>query len=64
MTFLSTFARPYSPDFNPIEEAFGKVKSWLKRHTEVVQQTQSIAWPRLLNRQDNEKQAYLLLVNF
>ncbi|EUC54457.1 DDE family endonuclease [Rhizoctonia solani AG-3 Rhs1AP] len=23
---------PYSPDFNPIEEAFSKAKSWLRRH--------------------------------
>jgi transposase len=23
---------PYSPDLNPIEEAFSKIKCWLRRH--------------------------------
>ena len=23
---------PYSPDFNPIEEAFAELKAWYKRH--------------------------------
>jgi hypothetical protein len=23
---------PYSPDFNPIEQAFHTIKSWLRRH--------------------------------
>ena len=23
---------PYSPDFNPIEEAFSAIKAWLRRH--------------------------------
>jgi transposase len=23
---------PYSPDLNPIEEAFSKIKHWLRRH--------------------------------
>jgi transposase len=23
---------PYSPDLNPIEEAFSKIKYWLRRH--------------------------------
>jgi len=23
---------PYSPDFNPIEQAFHSVKAWLRRH--------------------------------
>ena len=23
---------PYSPDFNPIEQAFHSIKSWLRRH--------------------------------
>ena len=27
--------RPYSPDMNPIEEAFGCSKSWLQKHPDV-----------------------------
>ncbi|KAA1475513.1 hypothetical protein DENSPDRAFT_745237, partial [Dentipellis sp. KUC8613] len=23
---------PYSPDFNPIEQAFHSIKAWLRRH--------------------------------
>jgi len=26
---------PYSPDFNPIELAFGKLKMWYKRHMKI-----------------------------
>ena len=28
---------PYSPDLNPIEEAFSKIKSFLRRHHEYYQ---------------------------
>ncbi|ELU42805.1 transposase domain-containing protein [Rhizoctonia solani AG-1 IA] len=32
---------PYSPDFNPIEEAFSKAKSWLRRHnTQLIEPAQ------------------------
>jgi len=30
------FLPPYSPDFNPIELAFGQIKTWLKRYHEFV----------------------------
>jgi transposase len=23
---------PYSPDYNPIEEAFGEMKAWMRKH--------------------------------
>jgi transposase len=26
------FLPPYSPDFNPIEEAFAELKAWMKKH--------------------------------
>ena len=26
---------PYSPDFNPIEEAFAEMKGWMKKHREL-----------------------------
>lgn len=26
------FLPPYSPDLNPIEEAFSKIKSWIRRN--------------------------------
>ena len=28
------FLPPYSPDLNPIEEAFSKIKHWLRHHQE------------------------------
>ena len=28
---------PYSPDLNPIEEAFSKIKHWLRRHYTATQ---------------------------
>jgi len=31
---------PYSPDLNPIEEAFSKIKHWLRRHQEYYGETQ------------------------
>jgi hypothetical protein len=30
------FLPPYSPDYNPIEEAFSSIKSWLRRHQSYV----------------------------
>lgn len=30
------FLSPYSPDFNPIEEAFSSIKAWLRRHRDHV----------------------------
>jgi transposase len=29
---LLQFLLPYSPDYNPIEESFGDLKSWIRRH--------------------------------
>lgn len=26
------YLAPYSPDFNPIEEAFSSIKAWIRRH--------------------------------
>ena len=34
---LLLFLPPYSPDFNPIEEAFSSVKYYLKCHDDVLQ---------------------------
>ena len=31
------FLPPYSPDYNPIEEAFSYVKGYLKEHDDVLQ---------------------------
>ena len=33
------FLPPYSPDYNPIEELFSFVKSYLKRHDDIIQAT-------------------------
>ena len=37
MGILVLFLPPYSPDLNPLEECFSFVKSYLKRHTELLQ---------------------------
>ena len=34
---LVLFLPPYSPDLNPAEEAFSYVKSYLKKHDEMLQ---------------------------
>jgi transposase len=30
---------PYSPDLNPIEEAFSKIKHWIRRHRDFYSKT-------------------------
>jgi transposase len=30
--YMVEFLPPYSPDFNPIEEAFSAIKAWIRRH--------------------------------
>lgn len=35
---------PYSPDFNPIEQAFHSVKSWLRRHEAQATSAEGRAW--------------------
>ena len=39
---LILFLPPYSPDFNPIEEAFSKVKSSLKSYENTMQHINDI----------------------
>ena len=39
---------PYSPDFNPIEQAFHTIKSWLRRHE--AQATSPEVRPWLIHR--------------
>ena len=34
---LVLFSPPYSPDMNPIEHTFSKIKNYLRRHDELVQ---------------------------
>lgn len=34
---IALFLPPYSPDLNPIEEAFSFVKQYLRRHDELLQ---------------------------
>ena len=38
---------PYSPDFNPIEEAFSFIKGWLRRHE--TEYTNADQLPRLID---------------
>jgi transposase len=33
---------PYSPDLNPIEEAFSAVKAWLRRHEHLFTSPESL----------------------
>lgn len=30
------YLSPYSPDFNPIEEAFSSIKAWIRSHRDEV----------------------------
>jgi transposase len=32
MGVLLEFLPPYSPDYNPIEEAFAEMKAWMRKH--------------------------------
>jgi len=34
---LLEYLPPYSPDFNPIELAFGRLKMWFKRHMQLCE---------------------------
>jgi type II restriction/modification system DNA methylase subunit YeeA len=34
---LLVFLPPYSPDFNPIEEAFAELKAWIKKNRELLE---------------------------
>lgn len=38
------FLPPYSPDFNPIEEAFSAIKAALRRHEIRFEGPESIPW--------------------
>ena len=35
---------PYSPDFNPIEEAFSFIKGWLRRHETQYTNADQLPW--------------------
>jgi len=35
---------PYSPDFNPIEEAFSSIKAWLRRHEGEYDNPAKLPW--------------------
>lgn len=35
---------PYSPDFNPIEEAFSAIKAWLRRHEDEYDSPEKLPW--------------------
>ena len=35
---------PYSPDFNPIEEAFSFIKTWLQRHEAWYTHSDQLPW--------------------
>lgn len=35
---------PYSPDFNPIEEAFSAIKAWLRHHENKFTQENQLPW--------------------
>ena len=45
---LVLFLPPYSPDLNPLEEAFSYIKQYLRKHDELLQ---AIADPRDVIRQ-------------
>ena len=42
------FLPPYSPDLNPIEEAFSKIKVWIRRHADLLSHDDGIFYDLLL----------------
>jgi len=42
------FLPPYSPDLNPIEEAFSKIKAWIRRHADELSHDDGIFYDLLL----------------
>ncbi|KAG2137228.1 hypothetical protein BD769DRAFT_1351910, partial [Suillus cothurnatus] len=38
------YMSPYSPNFNPIEQAFHSMKAWLQRHEAEVLQPETCPW--------------------
>ena len=49
---LVMYLPPYSPDYNPIEEAFGFLKSYLRHHDELIQ---SLSDPTIVIREGLSK---------
>src|SRR5579872_5286342 len=41
---LLIYLPPYSPDFNPIEEAFSYIKGWLRRHEAEYTDPDQLPW--------------------
>ena len=41
---LLIYLPPYSPDFNPIEEAFSAIKAWLRRHEAQFDAPEKLPW--------------------
>ena len=42
------FLPPYSPDLNPIEEAFSKIKAWIHCHADLLSHDDGIFYDLLL----------------
>jgi len=42
------FLPPYSPDLNPIEEAFSKIKAWIRCHADLLSHDDGIFYDLLL----------------
>ena len=42
------FLPPYSPDLNPIEEAFSKIKAWICHHADALSHDNGIFYDLLL----------------
>ena len=42
------FLPPYSPDLNPIEEVFLKIKTWIRHHADLLSHDDGIFYDLLL----------------
>ena len=58
---VSLFLPPYSPDLNPIEEAFSNVKKYLRKHDELLQANRSLKQPLIQLLRNSALLGYLTL---
>jgi transposase len=53
---------PYSPDLNPIEQAFSSIKAWLRRHEDEFTSSDDVWWlihQAVMSVSDVDAQGYI-----
>ena len=59
LPYCFSYFRPYSPDLNPIEEAFGCAKQWLQRNPEIC-----MKYPKWCFEMALEQVSTVIIVNY